>query len=268
MANEITDEELENVVPVVVEEFKEALVKAIEVLNNPSANQDQVNAAFDRLAAAMQKLSFYKGDKEQLINLRDRISKLNKDEFITSTWSKLESVLAEVNVIIDDANALENEVKEGYNKLMRAYLELRLKPNKDKLQDLINKAEGLNPSKYTKESYGNVVNALEMAKLVFANDDATEEEVHNAKSGLELALGRLVENTTEKPEDNNTSDDKNESNDGSNAGNNSNTGNSNNSTTNNNQGNLPKTGGTSAGVIGVLGAMISAIGASLFKKRK
>lgn len=268
MANEITDEELENVVPVVVEEFKEALAKAIEVLNNPSANQDQVNAAFDRLAAAMQKLSFYKGDKEQLINLRDRISKLNKDEFITSTWSKLESVLAEVNVIIDDANALENEVKEGYNKLMRAYLELRLKPNKDKLQDLINKAEGLNPSKYTKESYGNVVNALEMAKLVFANDDATEEEVHNAKSGLELALGRLVENTTEKPEDNNTSDDKNESNDGSNAGNNSNTGNSNNSTTNNNQGNLPKTGGTSAGVIGVLGAMISAIGASLFKKRK
>lgn len=268
MANEITDEELENVVPVVVEEFKEALVKAIEVLNNPSANQDQVNAAFDRLAAAMQKLSFYKGDKEQLINLRDRISKLNKDEFITSTWSKLESVLAEVNVIIDDANALENEVKEGYNKLMRAYLELRLKPNKDKLQDLINKAEGLNPSKYTKESYGNVVNALEMAKLVFANDDATEEEVHNAKSGLELALGRLVENTTEKPEDNNTSDDKNESNDGSNAGNNSNTGNSNNSTINNNQGNLPKTGGTSAGVIGVLGAMISAIGASLFKKRK
>lgn len=268
MANEITDEELENVVPVVVEEFKEALAKAIEVLNNPSANQDQVNAAFDRLAAAMQKLSFYKGDKEQLINLRDRISKLNKDEFITSTWSKLESVLAEVNVIIDDANALENEVKEGYNKLMRAYLELRLKPNKDKLQDLINKAEGLNPSKYTKESYGNVVNALEMAKLVFANDDATEEEVHNAKSGLELALGRLVENTTEKPEDNNTSDDKNESNDGSNAGNNSNTGNSNNSTINNNQGNLPKTGGTSAGVIGVLGAMISAIGASLFKKRK
>ena len=264
MANEITDEELEKVVPIVVEEFKESLVKAIEVLNNSNANQEEVNLAFDRLAAAMQKLSFYKGDKDQLINLRDRISKLNKDEFIPSTWSNLESVLAEVNVIIDDVNALENEVKEGYNKLMTAYLELRLKPNKDKLQDLINKAEALDSSKYTEDSFSNVVKALEIAKVVFENDEATEEEVYNAKNTLELALGRLVENNTDKPDDNNSGSDNNSSNNGSNEDNNS----DNNTNGNTNKGDLPKTGGSSAGVIGAFGAMISVIGASLFKKRK
>lgn len=269
MANEITDEELENVVPIVVEEFKESLAKAIEVLNNSNSNQEEVNAAFDRLAAAMQKLSFYKGDKEQLINLRDRISKLNKDEFIPSTWNNLESVLGEVNIIIDDENALENEVKEGYNKLIKAYLELRLKPNKDKLQDLINKAEALDSSKYTEDSFNNVVNALEMAKLVLANEEATEEEVHNAKGALELALGRLIENSTNKPEDNNSSNDNNSSSNNTNEGNNSSSGNSNNTTNGStNKGDLPKTGGSSAGVIGVFGAIISAIGASLFKKRK
>ena len=269
MANEITDEELENVVPIVVEEFKESLAKAIEVLNNSNSNQEEVNAAFDRLAAAMQKLSFYKGDKEQLINLRDRISKLNKDEFIPSTWNNLESVLGEVNIIIDDENALENEVKEGYNKLIKAYLELRLKPNKDKLQDLINKAETLDSSKYTEDSFSNVVNALEMAKLVLANEEATEEEVHNAKGALELALGRLIENSTNKPEDNNSSNDNNSSSNNNNEGNNSSSGNSNNTTNGStNKGDLPKTGGSSAGVIGVFGAIISAIGASLFKKRK
>ena len=258
MANEITDEDLENVVPIVVEEFKESLAKAIEVLNSDNANQEEVNAAFDILAAAMQKLSFYKGNKEQLINLRDKISKLNKDEFIPSTWNNLESVLADVNNIIDDVNALENEVKEGYNKLVKAYLELRLKPNKDKLQDLINKAEALDSSKYTEESFSNVVNALEMAKLVLANEEATEEEVNNAKSALELSLGRLVEKSTDKPEDNSGSSNN------TNEGNNSSSGNSN----NNSKGDLPKTGGSSAGVIGVFGAMISVIGASLFKKRK
>ena len=266
MANEITDEDLEKVVPIVAEEFKEALSKAIEVLNSDNANQEEVNAAFDRLAAAMQKLSFYKGGKEQLISLRDRISKLNKDEFIPSTWNNLESVLSDVNNIINDVNALENEVKEGYNKLVKAYLELRLKPNKDKLQDLINKAEALDSSKYTEESFSNVVNALEMAKLVLANEDATEEEVNNAKSALELALGRLVENSTNKPGDNNSNNDDNSSNNGTN-GSSSSSGNSNNST-NTNKGDLPKTGGSSAGVIGVFGAMISVIGASLFKKRK
>ena len=49
MANEITDEDLENVVPIVVEEFKELLAKAIEVLNSDNANQEEVNAAFDKM---------------------------------------------------------------------------------------------------------------------------------------------------------------------------------------------------------------------------
>ena len=100
-----------------------------------------------------------------------------------------------------------------------------------------------------------------MAKLVLVNEEATEEEVHNAKGALELALGRLVENSTNKPEDNNSSNSTNE-------GNNSSSGNSNNTNGSTNKGNLPKTGGSSAGVIGVFGAIISAIGASLFKKRK
>lgn len=283
MANEVTDEELEDVVPVVVTEFKAALENAKEVLNNSEATQAQVNSAFDRLADIMQKLSFYKGDKEQLIALRDKINSLNKDEFIASTWIKLEGVLTEVNSIIDNENALENEVKEGYNKLIKAYLELRLKPSKDKLQDLINKAESLDASKYTEASYNNVVKALEVAKLALNNDEATEDEIYKAKSTLESALGRLVENNTSNSENNGSNtEDKNNGNDSSNnyTGDNisSNTGNNvssststNNSSTNSSQkeqGKLPNTGGRAAGVVGIFGAIISALGVSLFKKRR
>mgnify|MGYP003277172618 FL=1 len=283
IAEEITDEDLENVVPVVVTEFKAALENAKEILNNSKSTQSQVDAAFDRLSSVMQKLSFYKGDKASLTALIEKINALNKEEFITSTWSNLETALDEANTIVNDENALENEVKEGYNNLIRAYLELRLKPNKDKLQELINKIESLDASKYTEVSYSNVAKALEMAKLVLSNEDATEDEVYKAKSTLEAALGRLVENSVDKnegnssnTENNNSSSNATEDNISSNTGN-TNTGNSNNvssstssngNSTNKEQGKLPNTGGRAAGVIGIFGTMISAIGVNLFKKKR
>ena len=61
IASLISEESLENVIPVVVDEFKAALSEANDVYNNASATQEQVNNAFDRLASAMQKLEFYKG---------------------------------------------------------------------------------------------------------------------------------------------------------------------------------------------------------------
>ena len=60
LANVITDKDLENVVPVVVNEFKQARDQANEVYNDASASQDKVDAAFDRLASIMQKLEFFK----------------------------------------------------------------------------------------------------------------------------------------------------------------------------------------------------------------
>ena len=45
LANAITDEDLANVVPAVVEEFKEARDEANGIYNDTSATQDKVNAA-------------------------------------------------------------------------------------------------------------------------------------------------------------------------------------------------------------------------------
>ena len=48
-------DDLKNVIPVVVEEFKAARDKANAVYNDASATQDEVNVAFDRLASVMHK---------------------------------------------------------------------------------------------------------------------------------------------------------------------------------------------------------------------
>ena len=255
-AEKITDKELENVVPIVVKEFKNAIKEAKDILSNKEATREEVDKSFDRLSSVMQKLSFYKGDKTELIKLVEKINNLEESEYIKSTWGNLQSVLGEVNVVINDVNAMEKEVLESYDKLMKAFLDLRLKPNKDKLEELINKAETIDSKKYTKESIKNLNNALELAKSIFNNEDATEKEVRSAENSLEDALKNLVA-----------------VNDG-NANNNGNNGSNNNSGTNSNnkpgKGNnkLPQTGGVPATAVGLLGSIFATAGIVIFKKRK
>ena len=80
-------------------------------------------------------------------------------------------------------------------------MNLRLKPNKDLLKDLINEANGLNAANYTKASLDGLTKALNEAKAVFENSNATQEEVDNAKDVLEKAINSLETNIT-TPRDN------------------------------------------------------------------
>ena len=196
-------------------------------------------------------LSFKKGDKTELGKLIVKIEALNSSEYIQATWDKLQPVLNEANNVMTDKNAMEEEVKTTYDKLVRAFLELRLKPNKDKLQDLIDKVEKLDSTKYTKESWDKLQKQLNEAKAIMANEDANSEDVQSAEEALELALYELVE---AKQEDNNQGNSGNSSNDGNN-----NSGNGN--------GKLPQTGGTSSGVVALLGLAIGAVGCLFSKKR-
>ncbi len=81
MANLITDEELENIVPVVVNEFIVARNEANDIYNNASALQVEVNNAFDRLASIMQKLEFYKGDKTALQAFVDKVDEIDSSNY-------------------------------------------------------------------------------------------------------------------------------------------------------------------------------------------
>ena len=268
-ANKVTEGELSNVVPVVVSEFKAALAEAQGLLANSNATQDQIDASFARLSKAMQMLSFEKGDKQYLIALVERIDALDGNNYIKSTWDSLQGVLAVANGVIANENALEAEVNETYTNLVRAFLELRLKPNKDALNDLINKMESLDSSKYTSETWAVLEAELANAKNVLNNEEATSEEVDNAEKALRTAFDGLLANATD---DNNGS-----GNSGSN-GNNGNNGNGGNSGNGNkpsekpqkpgNNSGLPQTGGTSSVLAVVFGGILAAGGALLGRKNK
>ncbi len=183
---------LENVVPAVVEEFNAALENAQTVYANARATQEEIDDAFTRLANAMHMLEFFKGNKELLQKQVDQINGLESDKYIESSWNAMLPVLEKANEVLGNENAMQEEVDEVYSELVRAFVNLRLKPNKDLLQDLINKANGLNRANYTSESLKAVDAEVAKANAVLNNSEATKEEVESAQIALQGVLDKLV----------------------------------------------------------------------------
>ena len=169
----------------------------ISVYNNENASQVEVNNVFDRLASVMQKLEFFKGDKIALKAFIDKVSELEADKYTKDTWTAFEKELTEAKAVYKDENAMQEEVNSAYSELVTAFLNLRLIPNKDLLEDLINQAEGLNSTNYTKATFDGLTKALNEAKVVFENPNATQEEVDNAKDVLAKAIAGLQTVTTD-----------------------------------------------------------------------
>lgn len=78
------------------------------------------------------------------------------------------------------------------------YLDL----NTDELQALYNKAEAIDSTHYTEESYANLATAMKAAKRMLANKDATPAQVEQCVADLQTAIDNLevyVEPTSTEP---------------------------------------------------------------------
>ena len=193
---------LENVVPAVVEEFNAALENAQTVYANENATQEEVDNAFTRLASVMHMLEFFKGDKELLQKLVDQINDLVEEEYIPSTWQAMLPALQEANGVLDNVNAMQEEVDEVYSELVRAFVNLRLKPNKDILNELINKANRLNRENYSVTSLKGLDVEIEKATVVLNDPEAIKEEVEKAVADLTKVLAGLEINSNNPAIDN------------------------------------------------------------------
>ena len=200
VASNITDEELENVVPAVANELKAALEEAKAILEDATAEQETVDASFDRLATAIQMLDFIKGDKAALRSFITKVENAVEEEYTPATWTAFAAALETGNTVLANENAMQEEVDNAYTNLVKAYLNLRLVPNKDKLEDLINQTKALVAANYTADTWKNVSDALVLAENVMSNENATSEEVANAETVLTKAVeGLVVSNTPVTP---------------------------------------------------------------------
>ncbi|MCI9629779.1 hypothetical protein [Thomasclavelia cocleata] len=170
----------------VADEFIVTRDEANEVYNNASATQEEVNGVFTRLVNAMHMLEFIKGDKTTLKTFIDKVNELKADKYIETTWIVFEKELAKVQMVYNENVMLE--VDETYNVLVKAFLNLRLKPNKDLLSDLINQANGINRANYSAESLKVLDAEVLKAKAVFEDPNASEAKIKAVEVSLTKAL--------------------------------------------------------------------------------
>lgn len=260
--------------------LQEELTIAKEVYEDENALAADIEDATNNLKDAINSLVKKDVNKELLQGLVDMISELNSDEYIDSTWKNIEKVLESANEILVNEDATQEQVDTAYDNLLRAYLELRLKPSKDKLDDLINKAESLNKEDYTEKTWKKFEKALQKAKVVMSDENASEKDITKAEDELDIAMQGLIASNSgndnsnsgngNNDENNNgaTNNNGNANSNGNNNNNNSNT-NSNSSNSNNSNTSLPKTGAaTSAVTVLALGALLAGCGTSMIKRKE
>lgn len=179
--------------------FAEALKSAEKVLAEENALQPDIDAARNALQTAMDNLKKIPVDKsklEQLVKESEIKYESKLDEYTEETRGIFQEALDAARGVLTDETATQEQVQAAHDNLRNAIFGLRLIPNKDALEDLINRVEKLNLSVYSVETQKVLTNALNSAKIVFADKNATQTEIDNAVKLLQASVDGLKTSET------------------------------------------------------------------------
>lgn len=201
----------EGVVPAVAEKFNECLTNAEDLLarvqvGDASVTQDMVDESWGELMRIMQMLSFKQGDKTDLCKVIETADTIDLDKYLEVGKDEFKEALEEAKAAAADENAMQDEVDQAWKRLVAAMGNLRLIPDKDLLEDLINQAQAIDTAEYTEESVAALNSALAKAIEVYNDDQADEAQVKEAETALKSSMDQLVKNESGSAGDGNTGD--------------------------------------------------------------
>ena len=192
--------------------FEKVLAEAEAVLADPDATWTELNTAWDNLLEGIAGLGLTQGDKTmlELVITRGDEMMSNADKYVDTHWQDLVDALATAKQVLNDGDAMQEEVDEATQALLNAILAQRYKADKSILEDLINQAEGINLDGYTADSVAVFRAALAEAQAVMADETLSEDNqatVDAAVAALNVAMDGLTAEgapeTTDKPQPSN-----------------------------------------------------------------
>ena len=265
----------EGAVDSVVKIFNDAKAAAEDILaraqaGDTSVTQEMVDESWLNLIKAMQYLSFKQGDKTDLQKVIDMAKSLELNEYLDEGQQAFTDALAAAEAVLANGDAMQDEVDQSWKDLLKAMSELRLKPNKDALKDLIDEANAMSTEGADEETIAAFQNALAAAMSVYDNEQATEEEVVTAEEGLQAALDQLRAAVGDAEDPDNSGDDGNTGN-GSSSADTSGKDNASaqtDATKNNSAQKSVKTGDTAAPIAGMAAVMMLAAAAGVMAYRR
>ena len=233
--------------------LQETVTNGKEVLDTVEATDESVEAAVKAINDA--KAALEANPRIELSDLIDNAEQLTQADYTKASWKTFDSALQSAKAVAADSSATDAQVTDAKNALVKAQANLAKAATTDQKTDLkveIGKADVLNESDYTAESWAAYQQALKAAIEVVNGEDLSADEVSQALNQLQKARTALVA----------ASDDS-----GSNGGTtNSVTNNVTNNTTTNNgsdsaKSSSAKTGDISVAVAGGFGAIAAAAAA-------
>lgn len=189
--------DLTDVVPAVVERFNAAFASAQEILEkakagDPSITQEMIDESWRELISVMQYLSFRQGDKSDLEKVVAMAEELDLDKYLDEGKDAFEAALSNAQAVLADENAMQDSVDPAWRELLKAMSELRLKPDKSALEELIAQAQGLNEADYEETSFRAMLSVLAEVQAVYDDSSVAQDEIDAAAEKLQAALDGLT----------------------------------------------------------------------------
>ena len=187
------------VVPAVADRFNELYASAQDILaraeaGDASVSQEMVDTSWKDLMTIMGYLSFRQGDKTDLEKVIAMAEGLDMDKYMETGKDVFASALETAQAVFADENAMQDSVDPAWKDLLKAMGDLRLKPDKAALEDLISQAQGLDAANYEEASYQAMLSVLADVQAVYDDSEAEQEEIDGAVTALQAALDQLVLN--------------------------------------------------------------------------
>ena len=148
-----------------------------------------------------------KVNKCDLQNLYDDASALTEATYTADTWKVLVAKRDAAKKVLDNENATAHDVALAYQNLKDAIAALEERVDTSKLAGLVADAEKLKESAYTKDSWAAFKKALDAAKAVLNNANATKADVDAAYNALNAAM-KALKPASSKPTPNPETTDK------------------------------------------------------------
>lgn len=186
-------EEYNNAIQLVRDSFDAALAHAVQVRDNQSATQDEVNAAWIALMNEIHKLGFTQGDKttlKKLIEIADTFA-ANIDRYTPDTAEPFTAELSAAKATLADGNALQDDVTKSETALLDAMMNLRYKADKSVLETTLADAERMDTTAFTAESVEAFNVAKAQAEAVYNDVNAEQEAADKAVEALRAAISGL-----------------------------------------------------------------------------
>ena len=178
------------------EEVKASFISTLEaartVYNNKDASIQDIAKAYNDILAKYKELGIPVGDKNYLADLVNMAEAINLDRYMNKGQEDFKNALKAAKEILKVENASEIDVYKVYEALYKSMMNLELKADKTELSKAIAEAEKINLSGYTENSKAELSSAIEAAKLIRENSEATKEEVDKAIENINNAIKALV----------------------------------------------------------------------------